>query len=45
MFEGRCGIIEMMDTGILDLDREHDFELMEVVAQYLYESNSDFPKV
>ncbi len=36
MFEGRCGIIEMMDTGILDLDREHDFELMQVVAKYLF---------
>ncbi len=36
MFDGRCGIIEMMDTGILDLDREQDFELMQVVATLLF---------
>ena len=42
MFEGRCGIIEMMDTGILDLDREHDFELMQVVAKYLFSKRSEY---
>lgn len=36
MFEGRCGIIKMMDTGILDLDHEHDFELMQVIARHLF---------
>lgn len=36
MFEGRCGIIEMMDTGILDLDRENDFELLQAAAKYLF---------
>lgn len=42
MLEGRCGIIEMMDTGILDLDHEHDFELMQVVAKYLFSDVEDF---
>ncbi len=42
MFEGRCGIIEMMDTGILDLDREHDFELMQVVAKYLFANVGEY---
>ena len=36
------GIIEMMDTGILDLDRENDFELMQVVAKYMLDKNSTF---
>ncbi len=42
MFEGRCGIIEMMDTGILDLDHEHDFELMQAVAKYMLDKSSTF---
>ncbi len=45
IFEGRCGIIEMMDTGILDLDHEHDYELMQVVAKYLNESNENFNRI
>lgn len=40
--EGRCGIIEMMDTGILDLDHENDFELMQVVAKYLFEMKEEY---
>jgi CMP-N,N'-diacetyllegionaminic acid synthase len=32
----------MTDTGVLDLDRETDFELMEVVAKYLFEKNNAF---
>lgn len=42
MFEGRCGIIQMMDTGVLDLDHEHDFELMQVIGKYLYEKESNY---
>lgn len=42
MFEGRCGIIEMMDTGVLDLDRENDFELMQAVAKYMLDKSSTF---
>ena len=30
------GELEMYDTGILDLDNENDFELMEVIADYLF---------
>lgn len=32
----------MYDTGILDLDHENDFELMQVIANYLYKNNSEF---
>lgn len=37
--------IEMYDTGILDLDHENDFELMEVIAKYLFEKNEAFAEV
>lgn len=33
--QGRCGITIMDDTGVLDLDRENDFTLMEAVARYM----------
>lgn len=36
VLEGYCEIIRMYDTGILDLDHENDFELMEVIAEYLF---------
>jgi CMP-N,N'-diacetyllegionaminic acid synthase len=39
---GYCEIIKMTDTGVLDLDRETDFELMEVVAKYLFERKKAF---
>lgn len=35
----------MEDTGILDIDSEKDFMLMEVVANYLYENDSSFGEV
>lgn len=37
--------IEMYDTGILDLDHENDFELMEVMAKYLFEKNESFAEI
>jgi CMP-N,N'-diacetyllegionaminic acid synthase len=42
IFEGKCDVVEMMDTGILDIDSENDFELMEAVAQYLFEHKPHF---
>lgn len=45
VLDGYCEIIKMMDTGILDLDHENDFELMEVIAKYLYENKEDFMNV
>jgi len=35
----------MEDTGILDIDSEKDFQLMEVVANYLYNSDPSFFEV
>ena len=32
----------MYDTGILDLDHENDFELMEVIARHLFERDKKY---
>jgi CMP-N,N'-diacetyllegionaminic acid synthase len=42
IFDGKCDAIKMMDTAVLDLDHEKDFELMQVVAQYLYDNYAEF---
>ena len=38
-------MIEMYDTGILDLDHENDFELMEIIADYLFKNNAAFKEI
>ena len=45
VLEGYCEIIMMEDTGILDLDHERDFGLMEVVAKYLFDTNEGFGEI
>jgi len=35
IMKGRCGVTKMEDTAVLDLDHENDFELMQVIANYL----------
>ncbi len=45
IFEGRCSVIKMQDTAVLDIDNEHDFELMEVVAQYIFSQQKEFSVV
>ena len=45
VLDGYCEVVEMYDTGILDLDHENDFELMEVVAEYLFEKNEEFREI
>lgn len=45
LLEGYVECIEMYDTGILDLDHVNDFELMQVIAEYLYRTNKDFSVV
>ena len=41
-FNGHCDAIVMADTGILDIDSEEDYELMQVIARYLFENNKEF---
>lgn len=42
---GYVECIEMYDTGILDLDHENDFEIMEVIAKYLYSIKPQFAEI
>ncbi|MCR5792624.1 MAG: acylneuraminate cytidylyltransferase family protein [Lachnospiraceae bacterium] len=45
VLDGYCEVIEMYDTGILDLDHKNDFELMEVLARYFYEKDEEFKEI
>lgn len=45
IFEGKCEVIKMMDTAVLDLDHENDFEFMQVIAEYLFNKYTDFREV
>ena len=45
VLDGYCECIHMYDTAILDLDHENDFELMEVIAAYLFETKELFREV
>lgn len=44
-FNSGCDAIVMKDTGILDIDSEEDYELMQVVAQYLYGKHKGYGEV
>lgn len=44
-FNSGCDAIVMKDTGILDIDSEEDYELMQVVAKYLYGKYEDYGEV
>jgi CMP-N,N'-diacetyllegionaminic acid synthase len=44
-FDGRCGFVEMPDTGILDIDSEQDFLLMEVIAAHLESQDAELKAV
>lgn len=45
ILDGYCECIHMYDTGILDLDHENDFELMEVIAKYLFSVKEDYKEI
>lgn len=45
VLDGYCECIKMYDTGILDLDHENDFELMEVIAEYLFKNKQEFAEI
>ena len=44
-FNSNCDAIMMFDTGILDIDSEEDYELMQVIAQYLWHNKEDYKKI
>lgn len=41
-FNSNCDAVVMADTGILDIDSEEDYELMQVIAKYLFEKKETF---
>lgn len=43
--QAACSIIEMKDTAVLDLDNEGDFELMQVIAEYLFSKDSEMGRI
>ncbi len=45
LWDGKCGAYVMYDTGILDIDSEEDFFLMEVIGDYLYKNMDRFTQV
>lgn len=45
LFDSNCEVIEMVDTAVLDLDKPIDFELMEVLAKYFIDTNSNFEEI
>lgn len=38
-FNSGCDAVVMADTGILDIDSEEDFELMQVIARHLFDKD------
>lgn len=45
VLDGYVEVIEMYDTGILDLDHENDLELMAVIAEYLFQTKAEFREI
>ena len=45
LWRGKIGVSVMMDTGIIDIDSEHDYLLMEAIAQHLYAHYPEFNAV
>jgi CMP-N,N'-diacetyllegionaminic acid synthase len=44
-FNSNCDAVVMYDTGILDIDSEDDYCLMQVIAQYLYSHHEDYKTI
>ena len=44
-FNDKCDAILMKDTGILDIDSEEDFQLMQVIAEYLFDNDNGFREI
>lgn len=45
VLDGYVEVVEMYDTGILDLDHENDLELMAVIAEYLFKTKDEFREI
>ncbi|MEE0799802.1 MAG: acylneuraminate cytidylyltransferase family protein [Gemmiger sp.] len=45
LWHSKFGVSVMMDTGIIDIDSEHDYLLMEAIANHLYAQYPEFRAV
>ncbi|WP_010097586.1 cytidylyltransferase domain-containing protein [Ornithinibacillus scapharcae] len=45
LFDGKCDVIKMKDTAVLDLDHPDDFEFMEVIADHLFNKYPAFGEI
>lgn len=45
VFDGNAVVWKMLDTAVLDIDNEEDFELMEVLAKYFYGKYSSYQEI
>ena len=44
-FNSNCDAVVMFDTGILDIDSEEDYDLMQVIAQFLWMNKDGYKDV
>ena len=44
-FNSNCDAVVMFDTGILDIDSEEDYDLMQVIADYLWKNKAGYMEV
>lgn len=44
-FKERCDAVVMADTGVLDIDSEEDYELLQVIAKYLFDNKDEFKEI
>ena len=42
LWDGVCGMYQMADTGIIDIDSEEDYQLMQAIAHHLYGADPAF---
>ena len=45
LWDGKIGATKMLDTGVLDIDSEEDFLMMEVIAAHLFDTRAEFAQV
>lgn len=45
IFDVKFDVIKMLDTFVLDLDHENDFEFMQIIAEHLFKTRKEFADV
>ena len=44
-FNSNCDAVVMFDTGILDIDSEEDYDLMQVIADFLWKNKDGYKEI